>query len=92
MEMGYRGLEEVHNEVKDPPCNQQEDNIRANIMYQGQGENGAKNPWEVRASLFMWIFVLYVCRVSLYVYIPRFAYAENKKCFYPKSNSLASNY
>ena len=40
--MGYRGLEEVHNEVKDPPCNQQEDNIRANIIYQGQGENGAK--------------------------------------------------
>ena len=44
MKMGYRGMEEVHNEVKDPPCNQQEDNIRANIMYQGQGENGAKKP------------------------------------------------
>ena len=53
MEMGYRGLEEVHNEVKDPPCNQQEDNIRANIIYQGQGENGAKKnrkKWE-QASL-----------------------------------------
>ena len=40
----------------------------------------------------MWIFVLYVCRISLYVYIPRFADAENEKCFYPKGNSLASEY
>ena len=92
MEMGYRGMEEVHNEVKDPQCDRQEDNIRSNIRYQGQGENGTKkNPWEVRASLFMWMFVLYVCRISLWVPIPRFAYAENKKCFYPKSNSLGRN-
>ena len=45
MEMGYRGMEEVHNEVKDPQCDRQEDNIRSNIRYQGQGENGTKqNP------------------------------------------------
>ena len=42
--MGYRGMEEVHNEVKDPQCDRQEDNIRSNIRYQGQGENGTKKP------------------------------------------------
>ena len=53
MEMGYRGMEEVHNEVKDPQCDRQEDNIRSNIRYQGQGENGTKKTrekWE-QASL-----------------------------------------